>query len=489
MNNTTQNNSWTQHPKGLPFLTATELWERFAFYIVQGLLVLYVVYQFHWTDSRSYSLAGAYSALVYMSPLLGGYLADHIIGQTKALLIGGVILIIGYGTLAMGTQLSMIAGLSAVILGNGLYKPNVSTLVGNLYPKSDNSRESGYTLFFVGFNVGGTLADFSIGFIKELFGWEFSFALAAFGIVIAVAIFLYGRRYVIDSFDARQISGGERPKSIPWLYILLSFLAVIGMSMIFLYFSSLSNLLFIFIGLCLIIYLIWLIKRFDRIQAQKFCLLLLLMVISVLFWGLYFEEFLSVNLFIDRVVNRDVLGHTLPATFFLGFEPFFVVTVGLYFAHLLKTSPYLNISILSKFICALGCMVVAYSILTLGTLMPESSGKVSFINTVIYFLFTTLGQLFLYPIGMAAVLKLSPKHMQGFMMGVWFFTLGLGGSVGGLLGNLARIDATELASITTERLTYQYAFVSYALIALLAVVILLIFRPLLRKFIGNTIDT
>ena len=126
MNNTTQNNSWTQHPKGLPFLTATELWERFAFYIVQGLLVLYVVYQFHWTDSRSYSLAGAYSALVYMSPLLGGYLADHIIGQTKALLIGGVILIIGYGTLAMGTQLSMIAGLSAVILGNGLYKPNVS---------------------------------------------------------------------------------------------------------------------------------------------------------------------------------------------------------------------------------------------------------------------------------------------------------------------------------------------------------------------------
>ena len=417
----TPSNSLAHHPKGLTYLIATELWERFAFYIVQGLLVLYVVHQFHWTDNRSYSLAGAYTALVYMSPLIGGYLADNIIGQSRALIIGGVTLIIGYGLIALGTETSLLIGLGSVVLGNGFYKPNVSTLVGNLYTKEDNKREGGYTLFFVGFNIGGFLANISIGFIKNAFGWQVSFLLASAGIAIGLCIFLYGRRYVIDSFDILQISKGTSPKSLPWFRMIGSFIIIIAIASCLLFYSQLSNIAFMFFGAGIASYFVWLIAKYPKEQAQKLCLLLLLMVISVLFWGLYFEEYLAVNLFVDRVVHRTLFDVRLPATFFLSLEPFFVVTVGAYFARLLRKSPHLNIPMLNKFILALACMVIAYGALTLSTYFPMSSGQVHSYNIILYYFFITLGQLFLYPIGMAAVLKLSPKNMQGFMMGAWFF--------------------------------------------------------------------
>ncbi|MBV52432.1 MAG: hypothetical protein CL816_00030 [Coxiellaceae bacterium] len=476
------------HPKGLSYLIATELWERFAFYIVQGLLVLYVVHQFQWTDSRSYALAGAYTALVYMSPLLGGYLADHIIGQSRALIIGGVILIIGYGLIAIGSQTSLLIGLSSVVLGNGFYKPNVSTLVGNLYTKEDNKREGGYTLFFVGFNIGGFLANISIGFIKNAFGWETSFLLAAIGIAIGLLIFLYGRRYVIDSFDILQISKGTPPNPIPWLPLIVAFLIFIAITTGLLFYSRLSNIAFILFGISIAGYFLHLITKYPKEQAQKLSLLLFLMMISVLFWGLYFEEYLAVNLFVDRVVHRTLFNIHLPATFFLSLEPFFVVTVGAYFARLLRTSPRLNIPMLNKFILALVCMGIAYGVLTVSTHFPMSSGQVHSYNIVLYYLFITLGQLFLYPIGMAAVLKLSPKNMQGFMMGTWFFTLGLGGSLGGIFGSLAKVSQEQLTSLTTERLIYQHAFLSYALIALAGVFIILILKPVARHYLGNIME-
>ncbi len=481
-------NSLIHHPKGLSYLIATELWERFAFYIVQGLLVLYVVHRFSWSDSRSYALAGAYTALVYMSPLIGGYLADNIIGQSRALIIGGVILIIGYSLIAMGSQASLLLGLGSVVLGNGFYKPNVSTLVGNLYTKEDNKREGGYTLFFVGFNIGSFLASFTIGYIKNAFGWQLSFLLAATGIAIGLSIFLYGRRYVIDSFDILQISKGTPPKSIPWFRMTTGFLFIIAVATCLLFYSQLSNIAFMLFGLGIAAYFLVLITKHPKEQAQKLCLLLLLMIISVLFWGLYFEEYLAVNLFVDRVVDRNFFNIRLPATFFLSLEPFFVVTVGAYFARLLRTSPSLNIPMLNKFILALVCMALAYGTLTISTFFPMLAGQVHPYNIVLYYLFITLGQLFLYPIGMAAVLKLSPKNMQGFMMGAWFFTLGLGGSLGGLFGNLAKINKDQLSSLTTERLIYQHAFLSYTLIALAGVILILILKPFARYYLGNTME-
>ena len=482
------NTFWAHHPKGLPYLTATELWERFAFYIVQGLLVLYVVHQFHWTDSRSYAVTGAYTALVYMSPLLGGYLADNIIGQSRALIVGGIILILGYGAIAIGTEVSLLGGLSSVILGNGLYKPNVSTLVGNLYTKEDNKRESGYTLFFVGFNIGSFLADFFIGFIKNIFGWNVSFALAALGIGVGLSIFLYGRRYIIDTFDILQISQGTQPKSLPWFRLIIGFLAIILISSVLLYYSTLSNIAFLISGIGLVFYFLCLIKKYPKEQSDKLCLLLILMIISVLFWALYFEDYLAVNLFVDRVVNRNFFGIRLPAVFFLTLEPFFVITVGAYFARLLRTSSRLNIPMLDKFILALVCMAIAYGVLTLSTLFPTASGFVKSHNIILYYFFITLGQLFLYPIGMAAVLKLSPKNMQGFMMGTWFFTLGLGGSLGGIFGNLAQIKQESLNSIIAQRLIYQHAFLSYTLIAITSIIIILILKPFAKRVLGNVID-
>ena len=243
-----------------------------------------------------------------------------------------------------------------------------------------------------------------------------------------------------------------------------------------------------FFGAGIASYFVWLIAKYPKEQAQKLCLLLLLMVISVLFWGLYFEEYLAVNLFVDRVVHRTLFDVRLPATFFLSLEPFFVVTVGAYFARLLRKSPHLNIPMLNKFILALACMVIAYGALTLSTYFPMSSGQVHSYNIILYYFFITLGQLFLYPIGMAAVLKLSPKNMQGFMMGAWFFTLGLGGSLGGIFGNLAKITTQQLNSITTERLIYQHAFLSYTLIALAGVVLILMLKPFARRYLGNTME-
>jgi len=479
---------WSGHPKGLAFLLGTEMCERFAFYIVQGLLVLYVVHFMGWKDKHSYQLAGAYTALLYISPLLGGYLADHFIGQSRSLIIGGICMLIGYLSLVIGNEITMHISLGCIVLGNGLYKPNVATLVGNLYPHDTAKRESGYTLFLIGFNIGVFIATSTVGFVKMYFGWNASFILAAMGMIVGVIVFIYGRKYIIDSFDIAQLKKPDQQQTIAWLCLIPVFIITILISSALLYWSSIANMFFIFLGICLFVAILYIITKHKGHEKNKLILLLILLCVSIVFWSLYFQEFFSVTLFIDRTVNRTYSNITLPPILFLSLEALFIILVGPWFAKKLQNPDSFNSSMLTKFIYALIASAIAYATLAIATLFPDNAHLLHPYNVILYFLFLTIGELLLYPIGMAAVIQLAPQKMQGFMMGAWFFTLGIGGSISGLLGEFANIGAAADISIPAEVNTYQHAFVIYSAIAIGCALLIILLRPIAFKKLGDTLD-
>src|SRR3990167_454908 len=172
----------SRHPIALPFLFLTEMWERFGFYVVQGLLILYMTQYFGFTDNEGYTILGVFSALVYISPFIGGFLADKILGFKTAIVWGGLFLIVGYALLSLPyPKLLFYPALATIIIGNGLFKPNISSLLGTQYASNDPRRDSGFTIFYIGINIGAFLAGISSGYIKNFFGWRTSFGLAAFG--------------------------------------------------------------------------------------------------------------------------------------------------------------------------------------------------------------------------------------------------------------------------------------------------------------------
>lgn len=168
----------TKHPKALPFFFLTEMWERFGFYIVQGLLVLYLTKAFGFSDTKSYAILGAFTAYVYITPAIGGYLANNVLGYRYAVMFGGVLLAVGYAVLAAFGKPGLYPGLAIIIAGNGFFKPNISSFLGNFYQTGDSRRDSGFTLFYIGINVGSVLATLSSGFIKNAFGWWAPFAFS-----------------------------------------------------------------------------------------------------------------------------------------------------------------------------------------------------------------------------------------------------------------------------------------------------------------------
>jgi POT family proton-dependent oligopeptide transporter len=470
----------TRHPRALPFLFLTEMWERFGFYVVQGMLVLYMTKAYGFSDDKSFTVSGMFAALAYISPLTGGFLADRVLGFKVAIVWGAGFLILGYALLAAPFPELFYWALATIIVGNGLFKPNISSLLGALYEQGDTARDAGFTIFYIGINLGVLLAGVSSGYIKDHFGWHAGFGLASVGLVIGLATFGLGVRVMGMNYASSTLI---KHKWLATHWFVLYCLVAIAFVTLLLRSDVLGTWFLPFVGVALLIFMFVLAAR-QPIEIRKGLFTLnILVVSSVIFWAIFLQMFLSTNLFIDRLIDRTVLGMTIPTTAFYALDSVFVILLGPLFAWSWSAlnENNKNPSPVLKFVFAivfagLGCLALAAS--------THFAGENNLINPlwiVLAYLLITIGELLLSPIGLSAVTLLSPAHLAGLMMGIWFAALGFGGHVAGALAKIASIPESAQNPVA-ELPIYHQAFMDYAYLAFgIAVVLYGVHKVMSRR--------
>ncbi len=481
-----------QHPKALYILFFTELWERFSFYAIRSLLVLYMTRELLFGDSKSYAILGAYGALIYASNLIGGYLSDHFLGNRRAVMIGGMIIACGHLTLALPTSDSLFYGLSLLVVGTGLFKPNISSFLGQFYDKDDSKRDSGFTYFYMGINIGGVLGTLLCGYIGETLGWHYGFGVAAFGMLIGLRVFYKGSKHFANKGLPSDLKMLDEPVlfklSMNHIIILGSLLAAPIFAYLLKDSRSLGGILNI-TGLLGMISL--LIVAFKSNDEEKKCILTLLFmfVFWICYWSIWEQIAGTISLFTARNVDRNIMGFMLPASWSQALNPMFILILGPIVS---KTWIYLGSKGKSpiapiKFVMGFVATGLGFLIFTLGIKYADVNGMVSMAWLIAGFLLFSLGELVISPSGLSMTTKLSPARLSGVMMGCLFFSMGLANYIA---QRIAILFSTKPGTdLTTDKYASLIAFDSTFLFifkfAMVTGLLLLICVPFIGKVFRN----
>ncbi len=422
------------HPKGLFYLFFAEMWERFSFYGMRALLVLYLIKDYYSSlqnnEEVAYGIYAAYGALVYLTPLIGGYVADKFIGYRKAILFGGTLMALGHFFMAFPSDTFFYGALGLLIMGNGFFKPNISTLVGSLYEENDLKRDSGFTIFYMGINLGAMIAPLFCGYLGEVYGWHYGFGAAGIGMLAGLLVFWRGiTANVLEDkglqpveYINKKIAG----LSITNFIYTLGFLAV----PVFAYLiildiqSKVLGSVLVFVGAAVLAYLIFIIydyyRKNDAKSAERLISIIILAIFCTIFWACFEQAGSSITIWADKCVN--LVG--LNASQTNAINPAYIVLLAIPFSWMWTKLGAMNRNPNTPMKFAFGILQLGLGFLVFAITahFVGENGKVPFLFVFLgYFLITT-GELFLSPIGLAKVTQLSPKRIIAFMMGVWFLS-------------------------------------------------------------------
>ncbi len=470
-------NNYDKHPKSLRIFFATEMWERYGFYVVQSLLALYLAFHFKWNDKQIYALVGSFTALTYLSPLIGGWIADQLIGQKRATLLGAIVLFLSYCLLSLlDSNLALTSSLAGIAVGTGLLKPNISSLLGNEYPPGSPHRESGFTIFYMGITSGIILGTTLPSQLAEVFGWSGSFVSAAIGMIIAFMVFLYGvHQYKIQDYNPFVYEF----KKIVLAFVLLSGLWVL--SFFILNYPKLANIMFGLVVLLSTIYILYSVNRENADQARQTLVIGLLCIISIMFWAFYFQMFMSLTLFISRVVEPTLAGIQFPPPYYITIQSLGMLAIGYFLA---KKHHHLNLierglSTGKKFVLAIFFITIAYAIIAVVSTVGNKSVLLSPLLIIPAYLMISLAELFLSPVGLSAITVLSDKNKVSTMIGIFFVSLGIGGFLSGKLASLTAIPPGE-TNLTILRNLYSVAFMQQLGILFIATLVCLVLYAVIK---------
>jgi POT family proton-dependent oligopeptide transporter len=444
-----------QHPKSLRIYFTTEMWERYGFYAVQSLLALYLANHFQWADKDIYALVGSFTALTYLSPIVGGWIADKLIGQKKAILLGAIILGLSYCFLSIiDGHSALIGSLASIAVGTGLLKPNISSLLGNEYRIGSTKRESGFTIFYMGITTGIILGTTIPSQLSDSFGWSTSFLSAAIGLVIAFMVFLFGiTHYRIKDYNPFQL---QLKSALGATALILS---LWSLSFYILNSPKLANIMFGLVVLFSASYILYSVNRENSNQSRQTLVIGLLCIISVVFWAFYFEMFMSLTLFISRVVKPSFLGIDFPPPYYITVQSIGMLFIGYYLSkkhhHMSLTERGLSTG--KKFVFAMLFMTLAYSIIAFISNFMGKEVLISPILVIPAYLMISIAELLLSPVGLAAITVLADKNKVSTMMGIFFVSLGIGAFLSGKLASLTAIPTGE-KDITVLKTLYASAF-------------------------------
>jgi POT family proton-dependent oligopeptide transporter len=474
-----------KHPKGLMTLFFSEMWERFCYYGMRTLLTLFLVKSLMMGDSEASLIYGAYTGLVYAAPILGGRMADKYLGYRYAVMLGAILMAIGEFLILGETKEMLYIGMGALIIGNGYFKANISTIVGKLYEDNDPRRDSGFTIFYIGINIGALLATTVVAYVGETYGFTYGFGLAGLGMLLGLFIFWAGRKNYASAPGLDIHEEGKKKVLGP-----LNMVQVITLGSLFLiplcYVLIMQNQLlnYIFLALFLLIAFILInsgIKEDkitgDKVWKERMIALVIFMVINIVFWACFEQAGTSLTLFADRNVDRSIFGWEMPASMTQFFNPFFIILFGSLFSvmwvKLSKIGKNPNIPL--KFAFGILQLGLGFLLTYVGFQLSTDNLVPLFILIFLYMLHTT-GELFLSPIGLSMVTKLSPKSMAGTAMGAWFLSFAIANYVGGKIAALTGgHGGGEVSSAEDGLLQYldTFATIGYVLLAIAALIFVL----------------
>jgi POT family proton-dependent oligopeptide transporter len=478
-------------PSGLMTLFFTEMWERFSYYGMRALLVLFLVATvekggFGLDDTTANAIYGLYTSSVYLVSLPGGWIADRIMGQRNAVFLGGVIIALGHFSMALGWVAAFYIGLLLIVIGTGLLKPNVSAIVGDLYPEGGARRDAGFSIFYMGINLGAFIGPLLCGYLGEKINWHLGFAAAGIGMTFGLIQYKMGYKRLGDA-GLRDIQPAEKSRAVTSLLVGIGIVVVIATVIALLQRGGVLHLTalgvaekygYFILGLAILYFAYQLLfGGFDVVEKKRIVVIFVLFIAATLFWAGYEQAGSSMNLFADRLTDRVFFGWEMPTSWLQSVNPIFIIIFAPLFGSLWLALGSRQPSIPVKFALGLiqlgaGFLVLAWASVYVGDVKGDPHKVTPVWLVVTYFLHTT-GELCLSPVGLSSMTKLSPRKLVGQMMGIWFMATSLGNLIAGLLaGRMESLGIIEL-------------FGSVALATVGAGVVLFIFSRPVKKLIGD----
>ncbi|MBM3834783.1 MAG: peptide MFS transporter [Verrucomicrobia bacterium] len=431
---------WFGHPRGLATLFFTEMWERFSYYGMRALLILYMTALVSsgglgFSTEKAAAIYGWYTFLVYATGIPGGFIADRWLGHFRAVFVGGIIIAIGHFCLAIPGLTAFYFGLGLIVCGTGLLKPNVSTMVGLLYSPNDARRDGGFSIFYMGINLGAAAAPLVCGYLGQRIGWHWGFAAAGVGMVFGLVQYYFGRRHLPTNADAVSI-GQKHSEPSP---------------------SGGAS------------------EKLTAAEWKRLGVIAALFIFAILFWAAFEQGGSSLNLFADRYTQLSFFGFEFPSSWFQSLNAVYVLLFAPIFSWLWVALGPREPSSPAKFVC--GLLLVGLGFLLLapasGLAQAGTGVRVSPMWLVGAYLLHTLGELCLSPVGLSMVTKLAPLRLVGSIMGIWFLTNAFGNKVGGMIASYF------------ERLPLPQLFGAVAVVTIGSGILLLIFVRPIKKMMGG----
>ncbi|MEN9945929.1 MAG: hypothetical protein RLZZ293_315 [Pseudomonadota bacterium] len=481
-------NIWKNHPKGLQTLFFTEMWERFSFYGLNAILVLFLTTNAKIPQEQALIIFGSYVTYVYLSTTLAGFLADKFYGHIKVAWFGGVMILIGHLAMAMSDLYfnCLYLGMGFIATGTGLLKPNVSIMVGKLYNNQPEMlRVQGFNLYYMGINIGAIIAPILVGFTAEKINWHLGFALAAVGMALGLWTFKRGESNFPISCNVqnKQITQSKFAY-IPfnyWIYFLLTIIACLFASL--LAHPTSSTLIS---GICLLIlggYIIYLWHKLQSKEKQQVLVILILSIFSVSYWTLSNQTISSLPIFINNVVDLNYFGYNIPASSISSIYSLLLVILAPFVAIFWNLLKKLKVEpgYAGKYTIGLTVATLAFVFVIIGIYEAEHSGKMSLIWIILCYLLLGFGELCISPNGLALVTKYAPYRLSGIMMGLWWMINAFAGLTAGFLAQLIGLETTQNLTTQQQLEQYQNGFIQVTILGCVITSILFIIRKRIDK--------
>jgi POT family proton-dependent oligopeptide transporter len=455
------------HPNGLYILFFTELWERFSYYGMRAILTLYMLAKVSsenpglgWDEGKALAIYGWYTMLVYVASVPGGIIADKIFGQKKSVMIGGWLLVAGHGVLSVEQDWAFYTGLLLIVLGVGMLKPNVSTMVGGLYKEGDPRRDKGFSIFYIGINVGAAIAGITVGIVAKVYGWHYGFGLAAIGMVVGQLVYVYGQRFLKQvgnppdkkDMDENSVSINEifkkmlSTKKSLTVVLLLAALSVVG-PIVFMETELVAYIIFFLFLSTVVGFMMTVFEDLgSKIEKDRFIVLLLSFLIVIVFWGAFEQAGGLLNIYAQQKTDRTLGGWEIPAAFFQSLNPAYIIIFGIPVALFWQWIKNKGKEASSIFKMAIGVIIMGLGFLFMvfATIQYEEMGSAAIYWLVLAYLLHTIGELSASPVALSFITKLAPLRYGALMMGIYFAATGMGNKVAGIIGESSQAEPVQI---------------------------------------------
>jgi POT family proton-dependent oligopeptide transporter len=438
------------HPRGLATLFFTEMWERFSYYGMRALLILFMVASVEkgglgFDVGKSGAIYGLYTAMVFLVGLPGGWIADRILGQRRSVLYGGIVIAFGHFSMAIPGLPTFYFGLGLIVIGTGLLKPSISTMVGQLYSENDHRRDAGFSIFYMGINIGAFLSPLACGYVGQNINWHLGFGLAGIGMTLGLIQYALGGKYLgeagLHPVPSENPAAQKRNLGIGIVGVaaalgILALLSITGA--VRLTAEGISD----SVGVLLIVLSVgvfaWLLGAGDwtPVEKKRFVAIGVLFLASALFWSAFEQAGSTLNLFADRSTDKNLFGYAYPSSWFQSINSLFIIALAPVFAWLWVRLGSKEPSSPAKFSWGLLFVGLGFAVMIIAAQRAASGAQVSSVWLWLTYFLHTIGELCLSPVGLSAFTKLAPARVAGFMMGVWFLSTSIGDYIGGRMASL-----------------------------------------------------